>query len=126
MLNITDGASFGHIDFSVDLGGLILNIDAQQLGRSVSIDSAINIGGLVTTANVDTNHIGISLEAAVDTGGVTVTHGDFDGEITKTACSVKTAGYSSADKKLDVTANVGAGGVSLQGPTSFWFPGIRT
>jgi hypothetical protein len=126
ILNITEGASFGHIDFSVDLGGLVLNADTQQLGRSGSVDSAINIGGVIMTANVDTDHIGVSLEATVDTGGVTVTHGDFDGEVTNTACLVKTAGYSSADKKLDVTVNVGAGGVSLQGPTSLWFPGIRT
>jgi hypothetical protein len=113
-LTINNGASFEQLDLNIDLGGLQLNVDADDLGRSGVINTSMNIGGLSLGVNVDTGLIGVSLDATVDIGGVSVNHSDFTGSVSSTHCSVKTMGYGSAVNKLDIKAIVGLGGVTLQ------------
>jgi len=114
LLTIKSGASFEQIDMNIDVGGVQLNIDAQNVARNGIIKANVNIGGLSMGVQVDTAQIGVSLESTVDIGGNSVNHEGFIGSVSATHCSVKTLGYNSAANKIDVNANVGLGGVTLQ------------
>jgi hypothetical protein len=114
VIDINNEASFQQLDFQVNAGGLQLNIDADRLRRSGAINANFSIGGLLTGVQVDTVQIGVSMDAAVDIGGLNINDVDFGGDVTTTQCYVKTNGYSVAAEKLDITANVGLGGITLQ------------
>jgi hypothetical protein len=126
LLNVTSGASFEQLDLSMDIGGLLLNINADNLGRNGAINTNITMGGVMTDVGIDTARVGVSYEAEVDTGGLTVDQTYFEGPVSSTHCSVRTHGYASAAKKLDVKANIGAGGGSIQQSMGFGFPGFST
>ena len=125
-LNVTSGASFEQLDLSMDIGGLLMNINADNLGRNGAINTNITMGGVMTSVGIDTTQVGVSFEAEVDTGGLTVDQVYFEGPVSGTHCSVKTHGYASAARKLDVKANIGAGGGSIQQSMGFGFPGFST
>lgn len=124
-VKIESGASFGQIDFSVDIGGLQLTVDADSLKSDGAINVAVNIGGFSMNADVNKSNVGVSLDATVEIGGLTVNHPDFKGQISERSCSVKTEGYATAKHKLDVKATVGLGGVTLQKSTQYGFPSFR-
>lgn len=127
ILNVTSGASFGRLDLNIDVGGVQLNTNAQQLGRSGMINMNINMGGFMMGVDVNTAHVGASLEADVDVGVLTLQHEGFTGNESQNHCSVKTEGYDIAEAKLDVKATVGAGGGILQHlSTQLKVPGFGT
>jgi hypothetical protein len=123
VLKIDDQASFQQIDTNIDIGGVQLTVDADNLNNSGTINTNVNIGGFSMTANVNTSQIGVSLNATVDMGGVAVNHADFTGQVSTRNCTVKTVGYASAQNKLDINATIGLGGAALQQmwPFSFRF-----
>ncbi len=126
LLNVTSGASFEQLDLSMDVGGLLLNINTDDLGRNCAINTNITMGEVMTDVGINTARVGVSYEAEVDTGGLTVDQTYFEGPVSSTHCSVRTHGYASAAKKLDVKANIGAGGGSIQQSMGFGFPGFST
>ncbi len=114
ILNVTSGASFERLGLTVEIGGVVGNIDTQELGRSGRIKTDITMGGVFLAVQVDTTKVGASLEADVDTGGITVNHNDFQGQGSTTYYSGRTTGYADATNKLDIQATIGAGGLTLQ------------
>ena len=120
-LKINTGASFEQNDLSVDIGGLQLAVDADSLKHSGTVNANVNIGAVSMIVAVDTGQVGVSLDATVDMGGLTVNHGDFEGRVSWTSCSVKTVEYSSATNKLDVKATIGLGWGTLQERLPFGF-----
>lgn len=114
VLNVTSGASFERLGLTVEIGGVVANIDTQELRRSGRIETDITIGGVFLAVQVDTAKVGASLEADVDTGSITVNHSDFQGQASTTHYSGKTTGYADATNKLDIQAAIGAGGLTLQ------------
>lgn len=114
VLNVTSGASFEKLDLNVDLGGVQLNTNAEQLGRSGTINMNVNMGGFIMGVDVNTASVGVSLEADVDVGGLMIDHEGFTGNGTQTHYSGKTVGYGVAEAKMDVVVVVGAGGGILQ------------
>jgi hypothetical protein len=125
LLNVTSGASFEQLDLSMDVGGLQLNVNAENIERSGTITTNVNMGGVIVNAAVNTAHVGMSIEADVDTGGLTVDQTYFEGTVSNTHCSVKTHDYASANTKLDVRASIGAGGGIIQ-PSTSYVPGFST
>jgi hypothetical protein len=123
-LTINSGASFEQLDLDTDIGGLQLNVQATSLGRSGTINTRINIGGLSMGVDVNTSLVGVSFDATVDVGTLTVDQTGFIGSVSSTHCSVHTGGYSDAINKLEVKANVGLGGITLQ-RTIQSFPGFQ-
>ena len=123
VLTIDSGASFEQLDLNIDVGGVQLNVEPDSLNRSGTINARINIGGLSMGVDVNTGQVGVSLDATVDIGGITVNQTGFTGSVSSKQCSVKTDGYNSATNKLDVEADVGLGGVTLQGTVQS-FPGF--
>lgn len=123
-LAINSGASFEQLDLNTDVGGLQLNVQAANLGRSGTINTRINIGGLSMGVDVNTGLVGVSFDATVDVGTLTVDQTGFIGSVSSTHCSVHTGGYSDAINKLEVKANVGLGGITLQ-RTIQSFPGFQ-
>jgi len=122
LVNIGNDASFERLSFIMSVGGLQVNIDADRLSRSGVIQPNIDIGAFSIGVKVDTKQVGASLDATVDTGGLSVNQPDFTGEVSTTHCSVKTKGYFDAARNLAIKANVGLGGVTLNGLQSI--PGL--
>jgi hypothetical protein len=114
VLNVTSGASFEKLGLTVEIGGVVANIDTQELAKSGRIETDITMGGVFLAVQVDTTKVGASLEADVDTGGITVNHSDFQGQGSTTHYSGRTTGYAEATNKLDIQATIGAGGLTLQ------------
>jgi len=125
-LEINSGASFEQIDLSVDVGGLMLTVDAESLKSDGVINAGVNIGGFIMDVDVDTGEVGVSLDATVDIGGLTVDHEDFEGQVSERSCSVETEGYTGAVHKLDVKAAIGLGGGTLQKTLPYGFPASQT
>lgn len=125
-LNINSGASFEQIDLSVDIGGLMLTVDADSLKSDGVINAGVNIGGFIMDVDVDTGEVGVSLDATVDIGGLTVNHEDFEGQVSERSCSVETEGYTGAVYKLDIKAAIGLGGGTLQKTLPYGFPAFQT
>jgi hypothetical protein len=123
-LDIKDSASFEQLDLSLNLGGIQLNSDANHVLKDATINMNVNIGGASLGLGINTDLIGASLEANVDVGGITVNN-EFTGTTTTNHCSVKTSGYDHATRKIDINAQIGLGGLTLQ-PTTQTFPGAYT
>ncbi len=114
VLNVTSGAYFEKLALRIEIGGVIANIDAQELGRNGRIETDITMGGMFLAAQLDTIKVGASLEAEVDTGGITVNHDAFQDQESTMHYSGKTIGYADTTNKLDIEATIGAGGITLQ------------
>jgi hypothetical protein len=124
VLDVHSGASFEKLDLAVDLGGIILNMDADHVAKDGAIDLSTNIGGVLMGINViNTSQVGVSLEGTVDMGGITTNNSQFTGTTSNTHCSLKTTNYYSADKKIDIEARTGLGGITLQ-PATQNMPGF--
>jgi len=124
VLDIHNGASFEQFDLAVDLGGVLLNIDADHIVKDGAINVSTNIGGVSMGINViNSAQVGISLEGTVDVGGITTNNNQFIGTTSNTHCSLKTANYQSAGKKIDIEAETGLGGITLQ-PATQNIPGF--
>jgi hypothetical protein len=125
ILDIKDSASFERLDLSLNLGGIQLNSDANHILKDATINMNIDIGGAALGLGINTDLIGASLEANVDIGAITVNTDKFTGTTSTNHCSVKTAGYDHAAKKIDINAQIGLGGLTLQ-PTTQTLPGAYT
>jgi len=125
ILNIGTGAAFDQLNANMNNGGMQLTVNAENLKRAGEINADISVGGFAATVDVDTDNIGVSLNSTVDIGGLTVTHSDFHGSVSARDCSVRTTGYDSASKKLDVKATVGLGGGTLQKSVAFQSFGVN-
>jgi hypothetical protein len=124
-LTVGTGAAFDQLNANMNIGGIQLTVDAENLKKNGAINADISIGGFVANIDVNTGNIGVSLNSTVDIGGLTVTHSDFQGSISARDCSVKTTGYDSASKKLDIKAAIGLGGGTLQKSTAFQSFGVN-
>jgi len=123
VVNVHNGASFEQLNLAVDLGGIVLNIDADHITKDATIDMNTNIGGASIGVDVNTAQIGASLEGTVDIGGIATNNNQFTGTSSNTQCSLKTTNYQSADKKIDINTKIGLGGITLQ-PTTQTIPGF--
>jgi len=123
-LDIKDGASFEQFDLSLNLGGIQLNSDANHILEDATVNMNINIGSTALGLGINTDLIGASLEGNVDVGAITVNE-KFTGTTNTNHCSVKTPGYGHATKKIDINAQIGLGGLTLQ-PTTQTIPGSYT
>ena len=123
VVDVHSGASFEQLNLAVDLGGIVLNIDADHITKNATINMNTNIGGASIGVNVNTAQIGASLEGTVDIGGITINNNQFTGTSSNTQCSLKTTNYQSADKKIDIKTKIGLGGITLQ-PTTQTIPGF--
>jgi hypothetical protein len=121
IMKVGSGTSMSKVDVNIGIGGLQLMTDANNLRSNSEITARINIGGYTMGIDVNVGNIGVSLNSTVDVGGLTITHPDFSGTSSTTACSVSTTGYESASKKLDIVATVGLGGGTLQKSSYFQF-----
>jgi hypothetical protein len=124
VLDIHNGASFEQLDLAVDLGGVLLNTDADHIVKDGEINVSTKIGGVSMGIDViNPAQVGISLEGSVDVGGITTNNSQFVGTTSNTHCSLKTANYQSEDKKIDIEVETGLGGITLQ-PATQNMPGF--
>ncbi len=123
IVDVHSGVSFEQLDLVVDLGGIVLNIDADHITKDAIINMNANIGGASIGVDVNTAQIGASLEGTVDIGGITINNNQFTGTSSNTQCSLKTTNYQSANKKIDINTKIGLGGITLQ-PTAQTIPGF--
>ncbi len=123
VVDVHSGVSFEQLDLAVDLGGIVLNIDADHIAKDATINMNTNIGGASIGVNVNTAQIGAGLEGTVDIGGITINNNQFTGTSSNTQCSLKTTNYQSAHKKIDIKTKIGLGGITLQ-PITQIIPGF--
>jgi hypothetical protein len=125
VLDVGTGAAFDQLNANMNMGGMQLIVDAENLKKNGAINADVSIGGFAASIDVNTGNIGVSLNSTVDIGGLAVTHSDFHGSVSARDCSVKTTGYESAPKKVDIKVAVGLGGGTLQKPAVFQSFGVN-
>ncbi|MBS7633385.1 hypothetical protein KEJ15_07215 [Candidatus Bathyarchaeota archaeon] len=125
-MTVKNEASFEQIEMNLNIGGVLLTIDAESLKKDSLINVGVNIGGYSMSANVDTKKVGVRLNSTVDIGSLTIAHNSFTGSATKTQCHVETTDYTNATSHLNVNAVVGLGGGTLQETQPYQFPGLSS
>ncbi|MDH7563471.1 MAG: hypothetical protein QHH24_01105 [Candidatus Bathyarchaeota archaeon] len=122
-MTVKNEASFEQIDMNLNIGGILLTVDAESLKKDGIINAGVNIGGYSMSVDVDTEKIGVRLNSTVDIGSLTIAHSSFTGSATKTQCYVETTDYTHATNHLNINAVVGLGGGTIQETQPYQFLG---
>ena len=123
LVEVSNNASFDHLNIKVNTGGIIMRMQAEALERNSSIFARVEVGGVIIDSIPKGTSLGSRLRASADIGGISLNLGDFI-PIKETVNEVEiwTNNYLVAPIKLEIDIFTGLGGSMINQPFFLTFP----
>lgn len=113
-VNIFDNPSFNNLNIKILSGGVMLNVKTPALQKNSTVNVEVGNGGIIVQPVTVSNIVGCKIKGYVGVGGITLEPLYFAVvKKTGTECEIKTKNYEEAKTKLDIGLSVGVGGIIL-------------